>query len=307
VFDDRRTRAAARLAAGAAAAWYFPLLNLEASSERFELGPAARLQRVTDPPTEAELAAALQDPRLFATLGRWAAAVRWELALDRTLGTSPQAASHLAGLIVMALRIRTGGQILLPAMTDHSWSTLAAIADGRCTAGVLEDVPLARRFDAPTRVETADLEWVWPRLGDLPGLLAAPRFRVAVDALAAHHHEANPRLAAVMLWAGLEALVGHSVADGFRMASRLAVGLEPPGPGRLDVYERGVDLVAMRSRVLVSELLAPADVESHVRDVRVVLTRLLTTVVDARRLPTTCELDQALFDPPGTMRRETVP
>jgi hypothetical protein len=104
--------------------------------------------------------------------------------------------------------------------------------------------------------------------------------------------------------------VGLSVADGFRMVSRLAVGLEPPGPGRLDVYERGVDLVAMRSRVLVSELLAPADVESHVRDVRVVLTRLLTTIVDARRLPTACELDRALFDPPtttGDMRRETVP
>jgi hypothetical protein len=295
LLDERRSRAAARLAAVAGDAWYFVLLNLDAAPEGFEFDAAARLQRVTDPPTEAELAAALRDPRLFATLGRWAAAVRWELAVERKLGTSPQAGINLAFLIVTALRIRTGGEILLPVMTDHSWSTLAGIADGRCTAGVLEDVPLARRFDVPTRVEAADLAWVWPRLGDLADLLAAPRFRVAVDALAAHRQEANPRLAAVTLWAGLEALVASGVADGFRMASRLAVGLEPRGPGRLDVYDRTAELIAMRSRVLVSELLAPGDVEHHVREVRVLLTRLLTTIVDARRLPTTSELDQALF------------
>ena len=295
MLDERRTRAAARLAAVVGPSWYFALLNLDAAADRFEFDPAARLQRVTDPPTEAELAAALRDPRLFATLGRWAPAVRWELVVDRSLGASPQAVINLAWVIVTALRIRTGGEILLPAMTDHSWSTLAAIADGRCTAGVLDDAAPARRRDVPTRVEMADLEWVRPRLADLGHLLGAPRFRLAVDALAGHRREANPRLAAVTLWAGLEALVACGVADGFRMATRLTASLEPRGPGRLDVYERAAELVATRSRVLISELIAPEDVEGHVNEVRTLLTRLLATIVDARRMPTASELDHALF------------
>jgi hypothetical protein len=293
--DERRSRAAARLAAAASDAWYFPLVNLDTALERFEFARGAHLQRVADPPTEAELAAALREPQLFATLGRWAPAARWELAIDRTLGASRQAGIDAAALIVTALRIRTAGEILMPAMTDHSWSTLAAITGGRCAASVLEDVPLARRLDPPARAEVADLEWVWPRQGDLGDLLTMPRFRLAVDALTAHRQQPNPRLAAATLWAGLEALVTCGAVDSFRMAGRLAAGLEPRGPARLDVYERVAELVAMRGRVLVSELLAPADVEGHVREVRSLLARLLTTIVDARRLPAASDLDHALL------------
>lgn len=248
-----------------------------------------------DSPTEAELAAALPEPRLFALWGRWTPALRWELAIDRKLGASPQAAINLAGLIGTALRIRTGAELRIPAVADHSWSTLAAISDARCLATAVEDVPPAWRQEIPVTASEDDLEWVWPRLTDLAGLLESARFRLAVDALASHRAEPNLRLAAVCLWAGLEALLGCGTDQQFRLAAGLAALLEPRGAGRRAIYEGALELEAMRARVVRSEMLSAADVESHVGQVRALLCRLLTAVVDARRLPNAADLDQLLL------------
>lgn len=275
--------------------WYFALLGLESQLEQFEFEPAARLVRVVEPPTDAELAAALREPRLFAALGRYMQAMRYELVVDRKLGATLQAASNLAVLIVAALRIRTGGELLLPAFADHSWSTIAAIIDGRCTAGLLEDVVQFRRPGEPTLVTGAELEWVWPRLPGLADLLATPRLRLALDALTTHHQEANPRLAAVKLWAGIEAMMACDGERRGRLAGRLAAVLEPRGPGRRELYERIRELDAMRARVLLSELLSPQDIGGHLREVGALLARLLRTIVDAGHLPTSAALDQALF------------
>lgn len=271
------------------------MLGLECPLERFDFDPAARLERVVDPPNDVELAAALQEPRLFAALGRWAPALRWELAVDRKLGTSPQTAINLAWLIGSALRIRSGAQLLIPAFADHSWSTIAGIADGRCMASVVEDVPLARRTEPSVTATLGDLEWVWPRLADLADLLESARFRLAVDALASHRAEPNLRLTAVRLWTGLEALLACTVDQHFRLATSLAALLEPRGPARQALYQDALELDAMRARVVLSEMLSQADVEAYVRDVRALLRRVLTAVVDARRLPTAADLDQVLL------------
>ena len=251
--------------------------------------------RVVDPPTDAELAAALREPRLFAALSRYMQPMRYELVVERKLGATLPAAMNLAVLIVAALRIRTGSELLLPAFADYSWSTIAAIVDGRCTAGLLEDVAQFRRVGEPTLVTAADLEWVWPRLPGLADLLEAPRFRLALDALATCRQEANPRLAAVKLWAGSEALMACGVDRHGRLAGRVAAVLEPRGPGRHEIYEQVTDLDAMRAHVLLSELLSPDDIDGHLGEVRGLLARLLRTIVDAGRLPTPAALDQSLF------------
>jgi hypothetical protein len=250
---------------------------------------------VVDPPTEAELAAALREPRLFAVLGRWVPALRWELAMERKPGTSLQTAINRARLIASALRIRTGAELLVPAFADHSWSTIAAITDGRCTASVIEDVPMARRLDAPGAATQADLEWVWPRLTDLADLLGSARFRLAMDALTFCCAEPNPRLAAVLLWTGVEAAMACGRDQGFRLAAGLAALLEPRGPARRALYERALELDAMGARVVLSEMLSPGDVEAYVRELRALLSRLLSAVVEARRLPTAADLDRILL------------
>jgi hypothetical protein len=271
------------------------VLGLEYPLERFDFDPAARLERVVDPPTEAELSVALQEARLSPALAQWAPAIRWELAVDRKLGTSPQEAFHLAWLIGSALRIRTGAPVLIPALADHSWSTIAAIEDGRCVAGVVEDVPVTGRGGRCAAATVADLEWIWPRLADLANLLESARFRLAVDAIASHRAESNPRLAAVLLWAGVDALLAGGMDQRFRLAASLAALLEPRGPARQALYEVTLELDAMRERVVLSEMLSQADVEGHIRDVRALLRRLLTAVIDARQIPTADDLAQILL------------
>lgn len=271
------------------------MLGLEYPLERFDFDPAVRLERVVEPPGEAELAAALQDPRLSITLGAWVPRLRWELAVDRKLGASPQAAISLAGLIGAALRIRTGAPVLIPALADHSWSTMAAIVDGRCMVSVVEEVAVARREGRSGVASLADLEWIWPRLADLADLLESARFRLAVDALASHREEPNPRWAAVRLWTGLDAVLAGGLEQRSRLAASLAALLEPRGPARHSLYEDARGLESMRERVVLSEMLSQADVEDHIHDVRELLRRLLTTVVEARRLPTAADLDQVLL------------
>lgn len=271
------------------------MLGFECPFERFDFDPAARLERVVDPPSEVELAAALREPRLSTAFGPWVAGLRWEVAVDRKLGASPQAAVDLAWLLGAALRIRTGAAVLIPAFADHSWSTLAALVDGRCLASLVEGVPVTRCGGRSGVATLTDLEWIWPRLGDLADLTESARFRLAVDALASDHAEPNPRLAAVRLWAGLDALLAGGMDQRFRLAASLAALLEPRGPDRHALYEGARELEAMRERILVSEMLSQADVEDHIRDVRTLLRRLLTAVIDARRLPTAADLDQILL------------
>jgi hypothetical protein len=268
---------------------------LEFPLERFDFDPAARLERVVDPPSEIELAAALQESRLAAALGSWAPTLRWELAVDRKLGPSPQAAIDLAALVGSALRIRTGAVLHIPAVADHSWSTMPAIADRRCLVSLVEEVPPSRCAGRSGVATLADLEWIWPRLADLAELMDSARVRLAVDALASHHAEPNPRLAAVRLWAGVDAVLAAGLDQRVRLAAALAAWLEPRGPARRSLYEDVREMEGMRERVVVSEMLSPADLEDHMRDLRVLLRRLLAAVLAARRLPTAADLDAALL------------
>src|SRR5262249_34191553 len=159
--------------------------------------PAAHLERVTDSPTEAQLAAVLGEPGLAGGLGAWGPSLRWELAVDRKLATSPPAAVHLAPLIGPAFRLRTAAPLPVPPFPDPSWSRIAAITGGRCMAYAVEDGLVVRRGERVVAATLADLEWIWPRLTDIAELLESSRFRLAVDALTSHRAEANPRLAAI--------------------------------------------------------------------------------------------------------------
>lgn len=225
--------------------------------ETLEVAPGVRLAVVAEPPTAVELAAALREPLLFGALGRIMPAVAAELQVERAVEATLDAAIRLAELVVAALRIRTGAALALPAVADHSWAALAAINDGRCGARLLEEGPSAAA-PAPAPVGPEDLAWAWTHRAAVGTLREAPRFRLALDALATHHREANRRLAFVKLWAGLEALLGL------------------PAP-------------ADRLRRYVSEALdgdRPAEaLEAYVGQLRHWLARLLVECVESGRLP----------------------
>lgn len=230
----RRARAAARLAA-APTAWCFALVGIRPAGEVLPVAPGVRLVALAEPPTAVELAAALREPLLFGVLGRLMPAVAAELQVDRAVEPTVDSAARLAELLVAALRIRTGADLRLPAVADQSWAALAAISDGRCGARLLEE-PSGPAPGAPVPVAQDDLAWAWAHRAAVAALGRAPRFRLALDALTAHHREANRRLAFVTLWAGLEALLGVP-APADRLRRYVAEALDGDRPAEaLETY-----------------------------------------------------------------------
>jgi hypothetical protein len=231
----RVARAAARLATAGARAWCFALVGIRPRGEHVALAEGIRVVAVAEPPTAVELAAALRDPLLFGILGRIMPAVEAELQIDRGVEAVLDGAVRLAEVLVATLRIRTGADVRMPAVADHSWATLAAIRDGRCGARLLDEVS-GVAAGGSVWIDAGDLARAWAHRQAVAALLDAPRFRLALDALSTHHREPNRRLAFLKLWVGLEAVLAVPAAEA-RLGRYVAEALDGLRPGEaLDRY-----------------------------------------------------------------------
>ena len=295
-FEARRLRAVERLvAADRKGRWYFALLGLDLGVPEYHIGDVAALRPVAEPPGEVELATALTDKALLSAVGRYAHSVRHELGVDRSFGSKDQGAFNLAWWFLSALRIRTLADFLVPAVSDHSWATIAAISDGACHVQLLEDVPRARRFSVPVRISESDLDWASQSLIALAELLEVPRFRLAVDCLTTHQHEASLRMTTASLWAGVEALFGINSELRFRLSALVAAFLEPRGAQRITRYRVVKSLYDFRSRAVHGGTLDDAMLSQHIRDVRVMLSALVCKMVEIKRVPSEDEWDATLL------------
>ncbi len=210
-------------------------MGVRPSAEQLPLAPGVRLAAVVEPPTAVELAAALREPLLFGALARLMPAVAAELQVDRTVAPLLDTAAGLAEPVVAGLQIRTGGAARVPAVADHSWSTLAAITDGRCGARLLDEAATPPA-GAPVLVGPDDAGWAWTHRRAVAALGEAARFRLALDALTGHHRERNRRLALLELWVGLEALLGVPAPED-RLGRYVAEALDGDRPGEaLETY-----------------------------------------------------------------------
>lgn len=294
-FEARRLRAAERLATDRKGRWYFALLGLDLGVPEYHIGDVATLRPVVEPPGEVELATALRDKDLLSAVGRYAHFVRHELGVDRSFGSKDQGAFNLAWLFLAALQTRTLADFLVPAVSDHSWSTIAAVADGGCYVQLLQDIPRARRFAVSVRISEGDLDWAAQNLLAFAELLEAPKFRLAVDCLTTHQHEASLRMTTASLWAGVEALFGISSELRFRLSVLVAAFLEPRGPQRIARYRAVKSLYDFRSRAVHGGALDDAMLEQHIRDVRMMLSLLICKMVEAKRVPSEDEWDATLL------------
>jgi hypothetical protein len=174
-FEARRLRAIERLAAtDRTGRWYFALLGLDMEIPEYHIGDVATLRPVVEPPGEVELATALRDKGLLSAVGRYSHSVKHEFSVDRSFGSKDQGAFNFAWWFLSALRTRTLADFLVPAVADHPWSTIAAVADGGCHVQLLEDVPRARRFADAVRISEGDLDWA---AGSLLAFAELWRFR----------------------------------------------------------------------------------------------------------------------------------
>jgi hypothetical protein len=295
-FEDRKTRASARLAQSTGIQWSFAVLGIRSGVERFSFDQIGEFRRVVEPPGEVELASALKSQHLFSAIGRYSHGITHELAINRDFGSSDQAAFNIAWWIISALRVKTLAEFLVPAVADHSWSVIAAIDKQTCHAQLLEDVPQARRVEDPVVVQESDLKWVLDRILAFGEMLEVPKFRLAVEALTTHQHLVSLRMMTASLWSGIEALIGIQAELRFRLALSVACLLEAPGPERTERYRRVKKLYDVRSRAVHGVAMRDAELVSHVAETRKLLSGMLSSMIECGSVPSEEDIERRLLE-----------
>jgi hypothetical protein len=292
-FEARRLRAAARLHGDEAARWFFAIVGLELDFD-YQINPLLTLRRVVDAPGEIELAGALADKSLMSAVASYSHSIQHELCVDRDAGNQ-QEEFDLAWRFLSALRTRTMSDFLVPAVSDRSWSTIAGVARDSCWVQLIEDVPRARRFVLPVPITREQLTWVDEHFTRFIELLEKPAFRLAVDSLTTHQHEASLRMTTASLWAGVEALLGISSELRFRLSALIAAFLEARGPERVRRYRGLKKLYDFRSRAVHGTAIDDTALQEHISEVRVLLSSLLCKITELGRFPSDDDWDLALF------------
>lgn len=274
----------------------FALCGLHFEDAPFEFDKVACLRRVEFPPSEIELAGCLSDKTLMSAVGRHTPAIRHELAVyGANASVDRQSLYNVGWWIISALRCKSGVDLLVPAVAHISWDAMAGAATDSCHVQLLEDVPAARRFAAPSPLRVDDLSWVKIHLPVWVDLLERPAFRLAVDSLTTHHMHANLRMSAAALWAGVEALFAINSELRFRLASFTAAYLEPRGSGRLELYREIKQLYDYRSKAVHGASTSDVLLKAHILKVRHILSRLLCKMTEAGAHPSPTDFEDALF------------
>jgi hypothetical protein len=293
-FEARKARAAERLKSSSGNGWHFAILGLKLSGGDFEFDEVARFSRVDEPPGEVELASALQRQHLFSAVGRYSQSITHELSIPEESG-SADGCFNIAWWIVSLVRVRTGAEILIPAVSDRSWSVIAALPPKSCLIQLLEDVPMAKKLGEQAEVQESDLHWVKDNLLAFARLLEQPKFRTAVDALTTHHLQHSERMVAAMLWAGIESLFGIQSELRYRLSILMATALEPTGVKRLEVYRRVKKLYDERSKAVHGGSIDSGDLHAHVLEVKRLLSRLISRYVEIGELFSEKYLEEMLL------------
>lgn len=304
-FERRRGRAEQRLSTGSEQGWYFGIVGLELDTASFDfVEHSIVLEEVEEPPGEIELARALTQPTLFGAIGRYSSGIRHQLRIVKS-DREDQTYFNLAWWLISLIRVRTLAEFLVPAVSDHSWSVIAGLDEKTCTVQFVEDVPTAKRLAKASPVDNGDLQWVGDNLLQFAQLLEIPNFRLAVESLATHQHQASDRMMVAMLWSGIEALFSIQAELSFRLSTFVATVLEPPGAKRRDQYLRMKKLYSTRSKAVHGAKLSVQHIHEHVVEVRLILSRLLCAFIEIGKVPLEGEIEDWLFGASETSRTAT--
>jgi len=296
-FDRRKERASTRLADYPSGAWRFALAGLSVVPPTgASLGEFGELLPVQEPPGEIELASGLNDRQAFSAIGRHMRGVTFELALPPEY-EELSLALELGWTIIAGLRLKSGCEFIVPAVANHSWGTIAAADEASVHAQLLEDYPRARRASqvSEAAVSTEDCRWVSENLVGLLKLRADQEFHFALECLSESYVQESWRLAATVLWAGIEALVQVSAEVTYRLSLSVAALLEQPGPERLATFKMVKKLYGMRSRAVHGAHVAEDDLRKHVLLARSILERCLQEIVEIGKVPSVADLEALLM------------
>lgn len=299
--SGRKSRARERLKSDSQAGWYFGIISLQLPVSSYELLPeVATIEEVLEPPEESELLCALKEQHLFGAIGRYTHGIRHQIKMVAP-GIEDQKLFNVAWWIICLLRIRTLAEFLVPVASNHSWSVIAGLEPKTCRVQFVEDVPRAKKLAESTIVQAADLKWVSENVYRFAQLVEVPCFYLAVESLSTHQHQASDRMMVASLWSGIEALFNIHSELSFRLASRIAVGTEPLGPGRKAAYKEIVKLYGTRSKAVHGAKLSPKQIHRHVLDVRAILSRILCRYIEEGEVFSEERIENEMFDISGNV------
>ena len=296
-FEARKIRARQRLATGSAAGWYFGIvgLNVEMLGPSYTVLPqVAVLEKVIEPPGEIELAGCLKDRSLFSAVGRYSHGIRHQLGIH-AFAENGQSSFDLAWWIISLIRVRTIAEFLVPAAADCSWDVMAALDAQTCQVRFVEDVPTAKQLAKSIPVALADLDWVGANVLKFAGMLERPCFRLAVESLSTHQHQASERMMVAALWAGIEALFNIQSELGFRLATYNSVVIEPSGPARRATYYEVKKLYGTRSKAVHGAKLTSEQLRAHILSVRSILSRIICKFIEEGEVFSEARIEREIF------------
>lgn len=293
-FRAREQRARARLHKNEGEWWNFALLGVSDETEEFRLTERCVFRRVTEPPSEIELARGLKSPEDFIVFARYARGLRYELAV----GSGADSATFaIFGYLISALRARSGIEILVPMAANKAWDTIAAAEPNSVEVRLMEDIPRAFQLEQPKTLRPEDFNWVNANLSRFVELMKQPRFMLAVEALTTSHHQSNLRMMTASLWVGIETLFDISAELRFRLAMCVATYLEPRGPSRLSLYREMKKLYDFRSSVIHGHAkIDDTQLSAHIQRTRTTLRLLICKMAEQGKIPSTEDIEQLAFE-----------
>lgn len=279
--------------------WYFAVGGLDTQQETLTLGGPFTLRRLRTFPTHEQLAMSLTSLPVAGAMALYGEKiVRHELVIDasrfedNTERIFPTAEAILAGL-----RIRTGAEIVCPAVCERSWADLRTNPPNKCRAFHFERGLSHQAAAEPKLLLPDDLEWVRDHLATVIRLTADERFETAVEALCTYMLAATDRMKVAQLWAGVESLFGRRIGEvGYRLRILTALLVEERGPARREFSRRVKKMYDTRSDVVHGGKVKPADLATHLGEVRDLLARLLQRIIAFGRVPTDDDFEELLFE-----------
>lgn len=283
--------------------WHFAVGGLQTSQARLPINKAIELRRLASFPQPAELASSLRDLTTAGFMSHYGEAViRHELVFDASMFEDYEAVIKTAGLVIAALRIRTEGDIICPAVCERSWQNFGKPTGELLRAYCIEQVMLGHRLDKAYAIVPDDLDWVARALSSLWQMTVEQkeedeRFSIAVEALCSYLHAGNYRMMATQLWGGIDAIFDVQMEVKYRIATLAARLLEPHGPRCRDRFNQIKSLYDDRSKAVHGRRFKENKLRTHVAEVRSLLAQLLARLIAIGKVPTKEEFDDLVFLP----------
>lgn len=220
-----------------------------------------------------------------------------ELCIDKALvGDDYGKSAYFAHLTTSLIKIRMETDFSVIAISDHPWSAMPNIQDGRVGIRHLE-LPQSIVF---TKKDPLDSEIIadfisrhFLNFGEMVNDNDA--FSLAVRAYAFDHLQRDLRLKMANIWLGIEALFPAMSELNFRVATYISLILEPYGESRYTRYRTVSKLYGLRSKAVHGAKIKDDALTQGVRESKELLAQIIRKFIEIGHVPSIDDLNMYLL------------